>query len=452
MNQALAAEPSFWSLLRRPRTPLPTELALPLEIQAGPWPSIFRTIAIVVSGTLAILLTLAAISPLRELSIATGEIVPEGQILPIEHLEGGIVQKIFVKPGEVVEQGGTLIVMEPVSAQSDQQQLTNRRTNLMGASIRLNALLQDISPDYSSLKSSGLVYAEQDALFRLEHGALQQTRSLYQSRQAQKIAEIAAAQTQIKGLQAQIDARAERLQMNEDLIKDKLTSKGILLDSKIQLEQSRLQLAQLLGKIEVDRASLEEIKSELADTEAARHVVWSQELAKAAAELAETAPMLAKMHDRVDRLYIKAPVRALVHSVTPKAIGDVLKPGEKAVELVPLDGKLVAEVKIRPEDIGYVQPGKPARLKLSAFDSEVFGVIEATVVSVSPTTFETEKGEPYFKSVLSLSKRQLSRGTEVHEVLPGMVVRAEIITGEKSILRYLLKPIFRSFDRAFSER
>lgn len=433
--------------------PKASDLALPLEIQAGAWPHIFRGIIALVVGGLALFIVLAALAPLRETATVSGAIIPEAQILPVQHLEGGIVSRIFVKPGDVVEGGAPLIMMEPVGARSDSDQLAARKANLVASSIRLNSLLHGTPPDFAEAGASDSdAVVRQHALYQQELDSLKKTQQLYMSRISQKAAEVASAKSQMVSLQLQIDARAEREQMNRELMRNQLTSKTILLDSKVQLEQAHLQMAQLQGQVEVGQSAMAEIENELADAVSSKRVAWSLELSKVSADIAEAVPMIAKLSDRMERLYVRAPVRAQVHSVTPKSVGDVLKPGEQAVELVPLTGKLVAEIKIRPDDIGYVRPGRPARVKLTAFDSEVFGTIDATVVSVSPTSFENERGEPYFKGVLQLSKSELIHGSEKHEILPGMVVRADVITGEKSILKYMLKPIFRSFDRAFSER
>jgi HlyD family secretion protein/adhesin transport system membrane fusion protein len=346
-----------------------------------------------------------------------------------------------------------MIRMEPTIARSDLAQLAARRTSLAAARIRLNALLAGKTPDFSVVGANAAdMIVEQQELYRRAVDSLSKLRELYGARLVQRRAEVAAAQAELSSLNVQLDANVERLALREKLMIEGYASKNAFLETKVLLEQTRARIAQVNGQEAAGLNAEAEVASQLADAEATKRVEWSTELAKTAAELAETEEMLAKSRDRADRVSVVAPTRALVLEVLPKSAGEVLKPGDPAVSLVPLDGSLVAEVRLRPEDAGYIHDGVPARVKLTAFDPEAFGPIDGQVLSVSPTTFRMEKGEPYYRVRLSLSRTNLKKGTEQHMVMPGMVVRAEIVTGEKSVLRYLLKPIYRSLDLVFSER
>jgi HlyD family secretion protein/adhesin transport system membrane fusion protein len=293
---------------------------------------------------------------------------------------------------------------------------------------------------------------EQQELYRRANDSLSKLRELYGARLAQRRAEVAAARAELSSLNVQLAANFERLALREKLMKEGYASKNTYLETKVVLEQTRARLAQLNGQEAAGLSAETEVGSQLADAEATKRVEWSTELAKVATDLAETEELLTKSRDRAERVSITAPTKALVLEVLPKSRGEVLKPGDVAVSLVPLEGPLLAEVRLRPEDAGYVHDGVPARVKLSAFDPEIYGPIDGNVLSVSPTTFRMEKGEPYYRVRLSLSRTNLKIGAEHRMVLPGMVVRAEIVTGEKSVLRYLLKPIYRSLDLVFSER
>jgi HlyD family secretion protein/adhesin transport system membrane fusion protein len=432
---------------------LADDIALPLEIEVGHWPATFRTILGSVALVLLLLLLLAAVAPVRELAVAEGQIVPDGSTMPIQHLEGGIVGEILIKPGQLVEAGQVMIRMEPTIARSDLAQLAARRTALAAGRIRLTNLLADKVPDFSVIGADATdIIGEQRELYRRAHESLSKLRELYHARLAQRQADVAAARAELSSLNVQLTANFERLALREKLMKEGYASKNAYLETKVLLEQTRARVAQVNGLEAAGLSAETEVQSQLADAEATKRVEWSTELAKVAADLAETEELLAKGRDRAERVSIVAPTKALVLEVLPKSAGEVLKPGDVAVSVVPLDGPLVAEVRLRPEDAGYIHDGVPARVKLSAFDPETFGPIDGHVLSVSPTTFRMEKGEPYYRVRLSLSRTNLKMGTEQRMVLPGMVVRAEIVTGEKSVLRYLLKPIYRSLDLVFSER
>jgi membrane fusion protein, adhesin transport system len=432
---------------------LAEDLALPLEIEVGRWPALFRTLMGSVTLVLALLLLLAAVAPVRELAVAEGQIVPDGSTMPVQHLEGGIVGAILVKTGQVVEAGQVMMRMEPTIARSDLSQLTARRTSLAAARIRLTALLAGKAPDFSTLGADAAnVIVEQQELYRRAADSLTKLRELYGARLAQRRADVAAAQAELSSLGIQLTANTERLALREKLMKEGYASKNSYLETKVLLEQTRARIAQVNGQEAAGLMAGTEVASQLADTEATRRVEWSTELAKTTADLAETEELRAKSRDRAERVSVVAPTRAMVLEILPKSVGEVLKPGDVAVSLVPLEGPLVAEVRLRPEDAGYIHDGVPARVKLTAFDPEQFGPIDGKVLSVSPTTFRMEKGEPYYRVRLSLSRTNMTMGAAQHMVLPGMVVRAELVTGEKSVLHYLLKPIYRSLDLVFSER
>lgn len=428
-------------------------LALPLEIEAGHWPRLFRGIIASLVLLVVALLALAAVTPLRQLSIADGQVVPEQAVLPLHHLEGGIVGKVHVRVGQVVYPGQTLLTMAATQAQGDLEQLEARRLNLEGARVRLDALLGGSEPDFTSVAERNPAIAhEQNAQHAQERAALEKSRQVHASRIAQRQAELAAAEADLATVEGQVAAQRERLELREKLFLDGLSSRTAFLDAKVMLDQALSRLAQVRGQIAAGQSALQEAADARADSEAARQVAWQSERTRVAAELNETAQMLPRLRDRLERLEVRAPARALVQAIVPRGPGEVVRPGEMLAELVPIGETLLADVRLKPEDAGHVRAGGAARVKLTAFDAETFGAIDATVTTVSPTTIHSEKGEPFYKATLALTRTRLVRGATAHDILPGMVVRAEIITGEKSVLRYLLKPIYRSLDVTFAEK
>lgn len=429
-------------------------MALPFDIEAGTWPSLFRRTIGVVAIALGALLTIGALAPIRELALAEGQLVPERATISVQHLEGGIVGQVLVKPGAIVAESELLFRMQPTVARSDLEQIEARHASLSATKARLEALLFGQEPDRAeALARAGDGAArDQYALFLAERAALHTALEISNSRVAQKRSEVAATEKELEAQARQIAAQLARLDMRKELFANGLTSRSALIDAQVSLEQARAREAQLRGQAEGAKGAIVEIVRAYEDLESSRRVNWASELSKVTAEMAETEQTLLKLRDRLSRVEVRAPARGIIQSILPRVPGDVLKPGETAVEIVPMAASLTAEVRIKPDDVGYVRPGRPARVKATAFDPEYFGAIDAVVTSVSPTTFRSEKGEPYFIANLTLARTHLSRRTDTHELLPGMVVRAEIVTGERSVLRYLLKPIYRSINLALSER
>ena len=169
-------------------------------------------------------------------------------------------------------------------------------------------------------------------------------------------------------------------------------------------------------------------------------------------ELAQVRETIAKLQDRVRRLDITAPTRGIVKGLTTRTIGAVIGPGELIVEIVPLDDVLVAEVRISPRDIGHLRIGQSANVKVTTYDPARFGVVEGRLKRVSASTFKDEEGEPFYKGIIELSQAFVGSDPDRNPVLPGMVVDADIVTGSKSLMQYLLKPVYRGLDSAFRER
>ncbi len=169
------------------------------------------------------------------------------------------------------------------------------------------------------------------------------------------------------------------------------------------------------------------------------------------AELREVNQSLPKLQDRLDRLALAAPVAGVVKNLQVATIGAVLAPGQPVMEIVPIDDEMVAEVRIRPEDIGHLARGQKASVRLSSYDFARFGSLEGRLQSLSASTFESARGEPYYKGVVKLAQSHLGPEPGAMPVLPGMTLEATINTGRRSLLEYLLAPLYRSAAQAFHE-
>ncbi len=206
------------------------------------------------------------------------------------------------------------------------------------------------------------------------------------------------------------------------------------------------------GKLATTREALLEAEATLAESEAQAHKLWSEELTKASSELAEVQELMKKQADRVERLIVRAPTRGRVQHVLQRSPGEVVRAGETIARIVPLGDALVAEVFVKPDDIAAVKVNDKAELKVTAYDFSKYGKIKGEVTAISPTTTENDDKRSYYKVIIRFDPDRSDRYTAEWQLQPGMTVDAEIISGSKSLLQYLLKPIYRGIDAAFSER
>ncbi len=390
---------------------------------------------------------------IREVAVAHGQVAPAGHVKLVQHLEGGLVGEILVSEGEVVDKGATLVRLQPNSADNELGQRRVRIGQLKLKKRRLTALIENRAPDFDGVVEDFPELArEQLAVFVRARESLEKDARTLEARIAQRRTEISALKNELESLERQVAIKREQLGIRQRLLNDGYTSRRAYLETKSDFENARSRAISVSGNLTTAEERLAEAKSELAKMMAEAVSKFSEERSKVSAEIAELSHDVSKYQDRVDRLQVRAPVKGIVQQLVPRAIGEVIKPGDMVAKIVPLDGSVVAEVQVEPKDVGHIRLGQAAELRISTYDPNIYGVINAQVERLSATTFQKENGDPYFKAILRLEKDYLGTDANRNPVLPGMVVQANVITGSKSLMKYLLKPVYRSLNAAFSER
>jgi membrane fusion protein, adhesin transport system len=421
--------------------PLELEDARPVKIQRA----ILRTGSIVLlAATLW-----AGVTPIRELAIAPGQIVPRGEIRAVQHLEGGIIAEIFVSPGTIVKAGDPLLRLASDQTGGDLGQLRARSDDLRQQQKQIEQLIKS-QKGGSPLRLVGIdLGTEQLAVLDTRMKERITEHRTLQSRIEQRKVDVANLVKETKALEGMVAIRQQVFDDKANLLKQGLATRRDYFNDQSTLEQSKTQLLNSNGKLASAREALDEANSLLAASDAKAQLSWTEELSKVTADLKETDKALAKQQDRFNRLIVRAPVTGTVQMLTVKSVGEVILPGDTFARIVPDNVPLVAEVQVRPDDIGNVKIGDRTELRITAFDSSIYGKIHGKVESISPSSFQRENGDFYFKAAVSLDETELPGHAKVS---PGMVVSAEIVIGAKSFLRYILKPIFKVYGPAFSER
>jgi HlyD family type I secretion membrane fusion protein len=399
------------------------------------------------------LLVWSAVAPIRELSIAHGQLIPLYEVRPVQHLEGGIVDKILVTEGQLVDKGQPLLLLQPAGMESELDALRMRAHNLTLEKMRAEALLANRDMDTHSLgEISPDLISEHVQVLRSRVEQRAKERDVLLSRIAQKKAEIAGLKTEIPMQQRLVEMQKERLEGRQKLHATGAMSKKQVLEVESLYEQARIQLRESERKLAMTEEALPEAEVTLAEADAKARKLWSEELTKASSELAEVQESIKKHRDQVDRLVVRSPIRGRVQSMIQRSPGEVVRPGESILRIVPVGDDLVAEVRVKPEDVAEVTVGDKADVKVSAFDYSRYGKLKGEVASISATTFETDDHQFYYKALIKLDPKRSPAFKPYARLQPGMRVDADIISGSKSLLRYMLKPVFRGIDVAFSER
>lgn len=438
----------------KPRSSAPPDrLTTPIEFEEERGYRISRKVMRAVLVLTAMALLWAGAAPIRELSSARGQLVPITQVRQVQHLEGGIVEQILVEEGQVVEKDQPLMSLRAVTADSDLAALKVHARNLLLQKETGEALLAGRTPDFSTIPDvSAALAAEHFQVYQLRLDHRVKEHRLLLARIDQRTADMAALKQEVATQAKLADIQKQQLDARQLLAASGNMSTKQLLETETTYEQARVELQVSQGKLTAAEEALKEAEAALAESDAQAQKLWIEEVSKASSELIEVQESLRKYADRVERLIIRAPTRGRVQQLLQRSPGEVVRPGDAVAKIVPLGDALVAEVLVKPEDIAAVKEGDKAELKVTAYDFSKYGKIKGEVTDISPSTFEHEDKRYYYKVHIRFNPNRSDRFAAAWQLQPGMMVDADIISGSKSLLQYLLKPIYRGVDVAFSER
>lgn len=416
-------------------------------------PRLIRFVILTLTLIIAAFVAWAAVAKIDEVAVATGKIIPSGYTKLLQSEDGGIVLDILVRDGEPVKKGQPLITLDPTESVSNLDQYLARRTSLSLRKERLEALIEERGPKYVDVKPK---YAEQVAQQTRLHAqkieSMAVTRKILKNQIKQYDAELDELSNREKTLRQQYQLMQEEYETYETLFKKELVGKSEFFGIKRQFLQIQEYLHQIpVRRIQV-REKLTESKNRLVKLHEDALEGWMAELATVEAEISEVQEVIKRFEMDVNQLSIKATVDGIVHNIQVSSTGEVVRPGETIMELIPVGKNLVAEVQISSRDIGHVDIGQTVTIKLTAYDFARYGGLEGQLTDVAPSSIVDKNGLVSFKGTITLDAEHLETGNQKHLILPGMTVQADIKTGEKTLLGYFMKPVYLSLQQAFRER
>lgn len=403
----------------------------------------------------AVMGTWANYAVLDEVTRGEGSIIPSSKTQVIQNLEGGILSEILVREGDIVEAGDIVARIENTIATANLQDARSQYLSLQATEARLIAELEQketIDFPKAVTEEAPIVAADQQRLFNARRRQLQAQVSVLESQASQRKQEVAELASRQRTLESSL-----RLARQEQAITAPLVKKGVM--PRIDLIRIDRQVGDLEGEIRTLRTAIPRLQS--AQKEAEQRIQEmiltirtesSDDLNRARAELKSISQSLFAGQDRVTRTSVRSRVRGTVKNLKRTTVGGVIQPGEDIMEIVPLDDTLLVEAQVRPADIAFLRPGQKAIIKVSAYDFSIFGGLNASLERISAGTIKDEQGESFYRVYLRTQESALVRNGEELPIIPGMTVTAEILTGEKSVLDYLLKPILKAKGTALRER
>ena len=458
----LALPPGGALLARLPGVEDPDAIALvgrnrlsqALELEEKPDNRYLRLSLYALGAAALIFFPWAALTPITQVVNASGEVIPEGEVTVVQHLEGGIVSRVDVQDGEAVREGEVMLELRPTLVESEYRAVEQQLRNLLLQQKQLQAAIRGdrAAAELDAGLNAGKVSSAQ--------------RNLLNSRLANKNDKIDAAQAQIREKQAEIRGLNDQIgkfqreiglyrtqrDMWAKLVSTGAASKLSLVNAEQQLAASQTKLAELRGTRAEALQLLSQAQANLRDLQSGLQLEENSQIAALVNEEAVVSENIKKLRNQLDRTKITAPIDGVVSDLRYKAPGAVIAPGAVVMQLVPTKSENLVEARIRSADIGFVKPGQSVEVKLQPYDSSIYGSVPGKVLSIAPSTVQDpDDRQYYYKARIQLERQFVDGQNKKFPIQVGMPLVADIQGPKRSVLRYIFQPFTRTFDSALKE-
>lgn len=393
-------------------------------------------------------------APIEQVTSGQGTVIPSRQVQVVQSLEGGIITQILVRGGDRVAEGQALLHIDDKQILSAFQESRANQLALLAQINRLRAEIAggDVAFPDEVMQEAPDIAADELALLearRREHESTLAVLGQQRVQRRQEIQELRTRAEQARETKRLID---EEIRMLEPIVERGATSRVNLL--RLQREASQLQGTVSSAELAIPRAqaALEEVEQRVAETNARFRSRAQEELNKATVEYRALSEVMTGERDRIRRTVLASPVDGVVKQLRVTTVGQVVRPAEPLIEIVPSDDSLLIEARIRPADIAFLRPDLPARVRFTAYDFTRYGGLDAQLETIGADTVVDENGESFYEVAVRTEGHLQDRDGEPLPIIPGMIAQVDILTGERTVLEYLLSPVLRARYTALRER
>lgn len=421
-------------------------------LEDSPW---FARITIwVVTACLAAALVWANFAILDEVTTGQGKAIPSSKIQVIQNLEGGIVSEIFVREGQVVKKDDVLLRLDDTRFLSNKGESDADRLALIARVERLSAEAEGrpIQMPEEITRTAPQLAEDEMGLYTSRQQRLQSEQRTLGEQLRQKTQELAEFRSKSGQYRSSLGLIQQELNMSQPLVKA-----GAI--SQVEILRLRRSAVEVRGSLEatnlaIPRAesAISEIRSKVEESELGFRSDAYKELNDARTELKKSSASGSAIDDRVSRTTVVSPVNGIIKQLKVNTIGGVVQPGSDMLEIVPLEDNLLIEAKVRPQDVAFLHPGQKAMVKFSAYDYTIYGGLKANLELISADTITDDEGNSFYLIQLRTDRSHLGSDAHPLAIIPGMIATVDIITGQKSVLDYLLKPVLKARTEALRER
>lgn len=410
-----------------------------------------RLLLYTIAVTMLILVLWAFFAKVDEVVRGDGRVIPSKQVQVIQSLDGGIVSEILVSEGESVAIGTPLIRIDETRAISSLRENQSQYLAYLAKQYRLRALAEGTSfnPPEEVRKEVPETYDQEYALYNSSKDELQSAVEIARDQMVQREKELLEVQFRKEIAEKNYESAKKELAANKPLLSSGAVSEIDILKLERETNKAKGDIDQARAQISRIESSIGEARRKVSEVQQTFQSKVRTELNDITARLNSVSEVSVSLKDKVNQSTLKSPVNGKVSRLFYNTVGGVIQPGKEVLEVVPTDDALILETKIQIRDIAFISLLQPAVVKLTAYDYTVYGALDATVENIAPDSIVDEKGNAYYIVRVRTLKSNLGKGLPI---IPGMVAQVDIMTGKKTILSYLLKPVLKAKSYAFSER
>jgi adhesin transport system membrane fusion protein len=410
-----------------------------------------RALLYAVAVIVVALIIWSALAKIDEVTRGQGRVIPSRQIQVIQSQDGGVVTEIRVREGETVEKGQLLVLLDQTRSEATFRENRAEYQAVMVKAARLRAVAEDTAfvPDLDFVEAVPLIVKQEVALFEFTRAELTLEKQIAEEQLTQRKQEL----QEVIARRDQMETSLKLVQRELGVTRPMVASGAV---SEVEILRLEREVNQLSGEYKQAVAQQKRIGSSIVEAMRKVEEVELEFISEVREELADTLTRInalreagAGLSDRVKQTSVRSPVRGTIKQLFFNTIGGVVLPGKEIVEVVPLDDTLLLEARIRPKDIAFLIPGQKALVKFTAYDFVVYGGLEGVVEYIGADTVMDEEGNPFYN--VRVRTIEPSMGEEM-PIIPGMTVEIDILTGKKTILAYLMKPVLRAKQYAMTER
>lgn len=394
----------------------------------------------------------AALASLDEVTKGEGKVIPSRQVQILQSMDGGMVSEILVREGQAVKEGDLLLKVDPTRMLSSLRENRSQHLALMAKAARLRALADGARfiPPPDVVKEAPEIVEQERRLFESRRSELEAGMGVARQQSIQRTQELASVRARREQAARSFTLTERELNMTRPLAKTGAVSDVELLRLERDVARYRGERDSASADIPRIESAVNEANRRIQEVDLAFRNAARSELSETNAKLGALAEGSTALEDRVKQTEIRSPVNGTVKQLKINTVGGVVQPGRDLIELVPSDDALLLEARILPRDIGFLRPGQKALVKFTAYDFAIYGGLEATLEHISADSVVDEKGNAFF--LVKVRTLANSIGAQKFPIIPGMVAEVDILTGKKSVLAYLMKPILRAKANAMTER